>query len=288
MRFAALQSGNTSDYVNAGRAVAGSAASMFDKQRKTGPDYTGLSKVAMAANTAEKIAANEAQADVTTAAIKARGDVQRAKVVADANVQLGEQKAEYRKAGLLPAIGKIVGSTFKKDPVPPPPRQQVAPVQPNYPDYPEIDYSDRPTAPTFEPFTPPSSGDTSGTPSPSTPAAAGGSISQQQLEKMVLNRGRDPELARTLSAIAMGESGGNPTIDTVQSGLDPDKSNEYSIGLWQINSNVHMDRLARRGYSIEDLRDPQKNLDLALEIYDSQGLNAWGAYSNGSYRQYLQ
>ena len=77
----------------------------------------------------------------------------------------------------------------------------------------------------------------------------------------------------------MGESGGNPTIDTVQSGLDPDKSNEYSIGLWQINSNVHMDRLNRRGYTIEDLRDPQKNLDLALEIYDSQGFNAWGAHT---------
>ena len=128
MRFAALQSGNTSDYVNAGRAVAGSAASMFDKQRKTGPDYTGLSKVAMAANSAEKIAANEAESKMAQASIKARGDVQRAKITADANVELGEQYTNSRKAGLLPAIGKIVGTAFKKDPVPPPPRQQVAPV----------------------------------------------------------------------------------------------------------------------------------------------------------------
>ena len=254
-----------------------------------------LSKVAMAANSAEKIAANEAESKMAQASIKARGDVQRAKITADANVELGEQYTNSRKAGLLPAIGKIVGTAFKKDPVPPPPRQQVAPVMPDYPDYPtNVDRPTPPGEPTLEPLPGGvSAGDSPSSPSSpssssSAPITAGGSISQQQLEKMVLDRGRGPDFAKKFAAIAMGESGGNPTIDTVQSGLDPDKSNEYSIGLWQINSNVHMDRLNRRGYTIEDLRDPQKNLDLALEIYDSQGFNAWGAHSNGSYQQYLQ
>ena len=81
----------------------------------------------------------------------------------------------------------------------------------------------------------------------------------------------------------MGESGGNPTIDTVQSGTDPYKRNEYSIGLWQVNTNVHKDRINRMGYSIEDMRKPGPNLDVALSIYKDQGLNAWGAYTNKSY-----
>ena len=239
MRFAAANSTNTGDYINAGKTVASSAASMFDKQRKTGPDYTGLSKVAMAAQTAERIAANEAAAKMTTSAIKARSNVQTAKVTADANIELGQQQTNMRKAGILPAIGKIVGSTFKKDPVPPPPRLQVAPVMPDYPDYPtNVDRPTPPGEPTLEPLPGGvSAGDSPSSPSSpssssSAPITAGGSISQRQLEKMVLDRGRGPDFAKKFAAIAMGESGGNPTIDTVQSGLDPDKSNEYSIGFY--------------------------------------------------------
>jgi hypothetical protein len=35
------------NYAAAGKAVADSGAKMFKKQRETGPDYAGLSKVAM-------------------------------------------------------------------------------------------------------------------------------------------------------------------------------------------------------------------------------------------------
>ena len=37
----------------------------------------------------------------------------------------------------------------------------------------------------------------------------------------------------------------------------------------------------------EDMFDPIKNIQKGKEIYDSQGLNAWSAYKNGSYRKYL-
>ena len=61
----------------------------------------------------------------------------------------------------------------------------------------------------------------------------------------------------------MGESGGNAGIDTVQSGLDPSRSNEYSVGLFQINAQAHGDKLAKLGYTSDDLRDPVKNAKVA-------------------------
>ena len=74
-------------------------------------------------------------------------------------------------------------------------------------------------------------------------------MSRQQLEKVLTSNGMTPDNARILSAIGMGESGGNPTIDTVQSGLDPNKNNEFSVGLFQINTQAHQDKLNRRGWT---------------------------------------
>ncbi len=62
MRFASAGGSNASNYIAAGKAVADSAAKTFATQRKYGPDYAGLSKVAMAAQTAENIAATQAEA----------------------------------------------------------------------------------------------------------------------------------------------------------------------------------------------------------------------------------
>ena len=69
----------------------------------------------------------------------------------------------------------------------------------------------------------------------------------------------------------MGESGGNAGIDTVQSGLDPSRSNEYSVGLFQINAQAHGDKLAKLGYTSDDLRDPVKNAKVAKMVYDEVG-----------------
>ena len=287
MRFAAANSTNTGDYINAGRAVANSAASMFDKQRKTGPDYTGLSKVAMASQTAERIAANEAAAKMTTAAIKARGNVQTAKVTADANIELGQQQTNMRKAGILPAIGKIVGSTFKKDPVPPPPRLQVAPVKPDYPDYPEIDYSDRPTAPTFEPFTPSSSGGSDSTPAaPSVDSQTNFSGDFQGAYKLALDAGFNPDNARIMAGIAGAESSYNP------SARNPDASTgDNSYGLFQINMLGDMGPERRQLFGIDSndqLLDPATNARAAKAIFDRQGFGAWSVYRSGRYQDFMQ
>ena len=292
MRFAAANSTNTGDYINAGKTVANSAASMFDKQRKTGPDYTGLSKVAMAAQTAERIAANEAAAKMTTSAIKARGNVQTAKVTADANIELGQQQTNIRKAGILPAIGKIVGSTFKKDPVPPPPRQQVAPVMPDYPDYPSggIDRPTAPNAPTLDPLPNSSSagGDSSSSSSsassPVSPTNFSGDF--QGAYKLALDAGFNPDESRIMAGIAGAESSYNP------SARNPDASTgDNSYGLFQINMLGDMGPERRQLFGIDSndqLLDPATNARAAKTIFDRQGFGAWSVYRSGRYQDFMQ
>jgi hypothetical protein len=100
--------------------------------------------------------------------------------------------------------------------------------------------------------------------------------------------GFSPEQAQIMGAIGMGESGGNAGVDTVQSGLDPNKSNEFSVGLFQINAQAHGDKLAKLGYTVDDLRDPVKNAQVAKMVYDEVGgFTPWSVYSKGIYKQYL-
>jgi cell wall-associated NlpC family hydrolase len=52
------------------------------------------------------------------------------------------------------------------------------------------------------------------------------------------------------------------------------------VGLFQINAPVHKKYDARR------LKEGEYNTRAALDIYKSQGLRAWEAYTNGAYRKY--
>ena len=123
--------------------------------------------------------------------------------------------------------------------------------------------------------------------------------------QMLESVGVEEEFIPIFSAIMMGESGGQAAIDTVQSGLDVGKRNEYSIGLLQVNTQAHMDKLKQLGYTVDDLRNPVKNLEVAMLVYQEwigvrmnkygdtleeakiNALDRWGAYSNGSYKDYL-
>lgn len=122
--------------------------------------------------------------------------------------------------------------------------------------------------------------------------------------QMLEQAGVEDKFIPIFTAIMMGESSGRPGIDTAQSGLDPNKLREYSIGLMQINTKAHMDKLNKLGYTMDDLRNPVKNLMVAMMVWDewidvqmSQGksldeakmiaLDRWGAYRDGSYEQYL-
>ena len=116
----------------------------------------------------------------------------------------------------------------------------------------------------------------------------GATATQAQMTKFAEQAGFSPENAKIMGAIAMGESGGRLGIDTVQSGLDPDKTNEFSIGATQINVQAHGDKLKKLGYTADDLRDPVKNFQVAKMVYDEMGsFSPWSVYKSGDYKKYL-
>ena len=113
MRFASVQSsGNGAKYAAAGKAVADSAANVFDVQRKTGPDYAGLSKTAMKTAAEERIAGMRAEASVTQAGVKAVAGMKQNAIKTEVFNKGEEIKNSQRKAGGLAAIGKIAGAGF--------------------------------------------------------------------------------------------------------------------------------------------------------------------------------
>ena len=116
------------------------------------------------------------------------------------------------------------------------------------------------------------------------------SYDAEKLTNLARSVGMPEDKIPSMVAIALAESGGDPTIDTVKSGLDPEKKNEFSLGLWQINMLGRMGEERRKQFGIssnEQLYDPVVNAKAALAILNSQGLGAWSAYSNNSYKDYL-
>ena len=116
------------------------------------------------------------------------------------------------------------------------------------------------------------------------------SYDAEKLTNLARSVGIPEEKVPSMVAIALAESGGDPTIDTVKSGLDPEKKNEFSLGLWQINMLGRIGEERRKQFGIssnEELYDPVVNAKAALAILNSQGLGAWGAYTNNSYKDYL-
>ena len=115
-------------------------------------------------------------------------------------------------------------------------------------------------------------------------------IPQTKINEMLLAVGFKPEEAKIMAAVAMAESAGDPMIDTVKSGLDPEKKNEFSIGLFQLNmiDAFLEERLKLFGIeSTDELYDPIVNVIAAKRLYDQQGFGAWGAYKNNSYKKFL-
>jgi len=115
-------------------------------------------------------------------------------------------------------------------------------------------------------------------------------IPQAKINEMLLAVGFKPEEAKIMAAVAMAESAGDPMIDTVKSGLDPEKKNEFSIGLFQLNMVDDFLEERLRLFDIEstdELYDPIVNVIAAKRLFDQQGFGAWGAYKNNSYKKFL-
>jgi len=100
-----------------------------------------------------------------------------------------------------------------------------------------------------------------------------------------LAAGGDPKEAVLMTAIAMAESSGKQDAHNRNR-----NTGDNSYGWWQINmiDSLGPARLQQFGLSHnQQLFDPLTNAKAALEIRKSQGLGAWGAYRNGSYKDYL-
>lgn len=107
-------------------------------------------------------------------------------------------------------------------------------------------------------------------------------LSASQIKSLWLEAGGDPSKATLMTAIALAESReGDPNAVNPGVGHGGVHTNEYSVGLWQINTLVH------KNYTVEQLKDPHINALEAVRIYRAQGLRAWGSYTDGRYRQYM-
>ena len=105
-----------------------------------------------------------------------------------------------------------------------------------------------------------------------------GSSSHPDIEMMI--RKSFPSAPECAVAVAKCESGLEP------SRIGDTHMEKYSYGLFQINQTWHP-------YSEETLLNPQENVRIAKEIFDSfekrtgNGWLAWSCYKNGNYIKYL-
>jgi hypothetical protein len=103
--------------------------------------------------------------------------------------------------------------------------------------------------------------------------AKGGVMSQSAIEGLARSvYMSNPHL---MSAIAMAESGGDPNIVGPPDGR----------GLWQIEWPVWGRTMASKG--LTNAFNPLQNALMARHVLGAQGLGAWVAYTNGSYRNFM-
>ena len=294
MRFAGAN--NNSNFIEAGRTSGQMSSDIARSVISNSPDYGGMARAWQEAESSKFRTAVKAGANVVQAGIKSDASMKRTDAKISEKRTLDEQKRKSKMAGKLAAMAATAIKAFDKEPPPIPPAQidvealrrlteQRNAANP-YPTSDKPDKPDQPEEPAAQSDEPPiSSGQAlEDTPNADVPS---GDFSVEQMKTLLVNNGMSPENASILARVGMGESGGRSGIDTVQSGLDPNQSNEYSIGLWQINTQAHGDKLDRRGWTNEDLRDPNKNAQIAIEVFnEAGGFTPWTVYTNGSWRNY--
>ena len=310
------------DWIAAGKAGAKSVNDLFAVARDNSPDYGMIAKTGMNARSKERQVATKAKKDVINAGIAAEARVRQAEIKADKEGEITNLKTSMkRKAGIVGALGAVAGGGLmafennrakklqaERDAVADARDAKELSIQEglinSYSQYTpaEFDKNNPEHNPgwggnssTNSSVSTNTSGSSSSLTSSAQSVAAGkgsagkgGRYSQADLTSFAEQAGFSPEQARVMGAIGMGESGGNAGIDTVQSGLDPNRSNEYSVGLFQINAQAHGDKLSKLGYTSDDLRDPVKNAKVAKMVYDEVGgFTPWSVYTKGIYKDYL-
>ena len=308
MRFNSVRS---SDFSQSAKAVNKATDQIFDAAMSGKPDFTKISQEAIKGRSLERRTATEAEGAVAKAGLDALRKTKLTRMKTDTAKEVSDiKRPAKRMAGIVAGLGSIAGAAvlLKEDKEEKADtsaylqmlqssiessnskaqqyRDEAAGLNTDLPE--PVPASNNSTGSnTSLSSTDISSGDAldsgKGT------AGPGKTYSQADIQTFAEQAGFSPENARIMAAISMGESRGNSGIDTVQSGLDPGKKNEYSIGLTQINVQAHQNKLDRHGWTADDLRDPVKNLTIAKEVYDEVGsFKPWSVYTSGKYNQYLK
>lgn len=101
----------------------------------------------------------------------------------------------------------------------------------------------------------------------------------QQLQQLALSAGFVGNDAAIAAAIAMAESGGNPSaLCNSCAGV-----REYSVGLWQVNI------YAWPRWTAAQLYDPTTNAQAAYTIWQTAGgFRPWSTFTSGAYLRYYK
>lgn len=295
--------GSSSNYARAAQYSANDFVKMAKAARSNNPDYGKMVMNAGDRKSALKKSAVNAEASVAIKGIQAAGRIEGEQIVGEATRKRDKSK---RKAGALAAAGKMfsgagalwdekrkkreVGGEDSYFQTQIEKAKEKAARLREKAENPGTSITGDSTSDTSNDTPGPSSTDTDGSKPISSFQATGkkGKWTVADMTKIAEQAGFTPEQARTMGAIGMAESGGNATIDTSMT-IDPGKTNEYSIGLFQVNAQAHGDKLRKLGYTEDDLRDPVKAAQVAKMVYDEVGsFKPWSVYKSGAYQQYLQ
>ncbi len=110
-------------------------------------------------------------------------------------------------------------------------------------------------------------------------------MNYEQLVQLSKDVGLNDNRARIAAAIALAESGGDPTAEVHDSDDD-------SYGLWQINMRGSMGPDRRRKFGLpnnEALLDPRRNAMVMASLSSKGGnFSAWTTYTSGKYKDHLK
>ena len=96
-----------------GAASVVDIADSFGAQREKAPKYDEISSMAMQAQSAEKRAAMQAEADVMSAGIQSLGQAKASQMTAEASIKAADKAAGASKsAGIMSAIGTVAGAAI--------------------------------------------------------------------------------------------------------------------------------------------------------------------------------
>jgi len=284
------------DFTSGAKAVANESDQIFKDSLESAPDFTKISKTAIASRSTERQANEKAQGLRKAASIQADGLVDLTKVRTDAKKDVAAiKRPAKRMAGVVGALGALSGYAImsknaKED------KEANARMEALY-EARTAKITESIKASNTEPFVPGTyestpykpldpSAPTQNTPPPSSSTSSSPissrKVSQPEMKQLLLDQGMDDYNATIGAAVGMGESSGN-------SGALNSKG-EHSLGLWQHNRDTGEDRRSLYGISDwSELSDPVTNARATYRLWKRAGgtWRDWSAFTNGSYKKFL-